>query len=159
MKVFLLLGAICVLATPLLHPFGAVRRQRTAMTLPGDAAVSPLIERSCQNCHSEKTVWPAYSYLPLVSWAVEKDVAEARRHLNFSRWEDYSLDQKRDLLARIGAEVRNREMPLPRYLMLHPEARLSEEDRQTIYEWTKSERRRMKAGIKTGPRESIAMSQ
>lgn len=156
---FVLLGVICALAAPLIHPFGAVRQQRSSAALPVEASVSQLIERSCQNCHSEKTTWPAYSYLPFVSWAIEKDVAEARRHLNFSRWEDYSPDEKRDLLARIGAEVRNREMPLPRYLMLHPEARLSNEERQILYEWTKNERRKPKAGIKPGPKESIAMSQ
>jgi hypothetical protein len=50
------------------------------------------------------------------------------------------------LLARIGTMVRNRQMPLPRYLMLHPEARLSDEEVQTIYEWSKNQRRGMRSG-------------
>ncbi len=73
-------------------------------------------------------MWPAYSYLPLVSWAIEKDVAEGREHLNLTHWEERSADEKRDLLARIGTMVRNRQMPLPRYVLLHPEARLSDEE-------------------------------
>lgn len=81
-----------------------------------------------------------YSYLPLVSWAVEKDVAEAREHMDLSRWDQYSSDQKRDLLARIGAEVRKQKMPLLRYLLLHPEARLSDAEVQIVYEWTKAQR-------------------
>jgi predicted Fe-S protein YdhL (DUF1289 family) len=100
----------------------------------------PLVERACQNCHSERTQWPMYSNLPGVSWALEKDVAEARQHMNLSAWNQYSNDKKRDLLARIGAEVRNRQMPPARYTLLHPEARLSDAEIQAIYNWTKAQR-------------------
>ena len=140
----LLLAASLALAAPLLHPFGAVRARKTAAPLPGDDRVRPILERSCANCHSQNTVWPAYSYLPVVSWALEKDVAEARSHMNLSNWDQYSAEQKRDLLARIGAEVRRREMPLPRYLLLHHEARLSAADIDAIYQWTKAERRNLR---------------
>jgi cytochrome c len=132
------LPAISVLAMPFVHPFGPVRQQRSSNALP---EVPSAIERACQNCHSQRTQWPLYSHLPLVSWALEKDVAEARQHLDLSRWAEYSLEDKRDLLARIGTEVRNRRMPLPRYLLLHPEARLSDAEIQGIYEWTKAQRR------------------
>jgi hypothetical protein len=64
--------------------------------------------------------------------------------MDLSLWNQYSVDQKRDLLARIGAEVRNRQMPLRRYVFLHPEARLSEAEIQVIYEWTKAQRRAMR---------------
>jgi hypothetical protein len=140
----LLLAAFPVLALPFVHPFGPVRQEHSSAPLPGDAAVTALLERACQNCHSERTEWPRYSYLPLVSWALEKDVAEARQNMNFSHWDQYSVDDKKDLLARIGTEVRNHQMPLPRYLMLHPEARLSDADIQVIYEWTKAERRALR---------------
>lgn len=146
-KPFCYLAALSALALPFVHPFGPVRRQRSAsLPLPvGDnARVLPLFEKACQNCHSQRTQWPLYSYLPLLSWAVEKDVAEARRHMDFSRWDRYSNDQQRDLLTRIGAEVRNRRMPLARYTLLHPEARLSDAEIQIIYEWTKVERRALR---------------
>ena len=120
------LPAISMLVLPLVHPFGPVRQQHSSTLLPDDPLVRPLLEKACQNCHSQRTEWPLYSYLPVVSWALEKDVAEARQHMDLSRWDQYSKEQKRDLLARIGVEVRNHQMPLPRYLLLHPEARLSE---------------------------------
>jgi cytochrome c len=80
-----------------------------------------------------------------VSWALEKDVADGRQHLDLSHWDQYSVDQQRDLLARIATEVRNGQMPLSRYLLLHPEARLSEADIQIIYEWTKAQRRALRS--------------
>jgi cytochrome c len=144
MKLLFLSAAIAALGLPLIHPFGPVREQSSSNPLPGDDAVRPLLEKACANCHSGQTKWPLYSHLPVMSWAIEKDVAEAREHMDLSHWDQYSVEQKRDLLARIAAEVRNRRMPLPRYLMLHPESRLSDEEIQVIYEWTKSERRKLR---------------
>jgi hypothetical protein len=148
MKQLCWLIAGCTLALPLIHPYGPVRQQHAAV-LPvdvqeNDQHVRAVLKRACQNCHSQQTQWPAYSYLPLVSWAVERDVAEARRHMDLSHWDWYSTDQKRDLLARIGTEVRNRRMPLRRYVLLHPEARLSESEIQAIYDWTKAQRRALR---------------
>jgi len=144
-KILLCLVGSCSLALPFIHPFGDVKGQSSPAPLAG---MNPLIERACQNCHSERTVWPAYSYLPLVSWAIEKDVAEGREHLNLSHWDEYSTDDKRDLLARIGTMVRNRQMPLPRYVLLHPEARLSDEEIQVIYDWTREQRRALRSSEK-----------
>jgi cytochrome c len=134
-----------VLALPFIHPFGPVKQQRSANLLPSaqseSSQVLPLLEKACQDCHSRRTHWPAYSYLPFLSWPLERDVAEARQHMDLSQWDRYSADQKRDLLARIGAEVRSRQMPPPRYQLLHPQARLSEAEIQIIYDWAKAERR------------------
>jgi hypothetical protein len=146
-KKLLWLPAIAALALammPMLHPFGPVREQRSTVLPVDDAAVLAVIERSCQNCHSQRTEWPLYSHLPLVSWALEKDVAEARQHLDFSHWEQYSVEEKQDLLARIGTVVRNGQMPLPRYLLLHRDARLSGVEIQLIYDWTKAQRRALR---------------
>ena len=143
------LSAISTLVLPFLHPFGAVKQQHSTTLLPGvqwdDPRPLPLFEKACQNCHSERTQWPLYSYLPLVSLALEKDVAEARQHMDLSHWDRYSIEQKQDLLARIGTEVRNRRMPLSRYTLLHPEARLSDAEIQVIYTWTKAQRRALRS--------------
>ena len=145
-KILFFLVGSCSLALPFIHPFGDVKAQSSPAPLVG---MNPMIERACQNCHSERTEWPAYSYLPLVSWAIEKDVAEGREHLNLTHWDDrYSTEDKRDLLARIATMVRNRQMPLPRYVLLHPEARLSDQEIQAIYDWTREQRRALRSSEK-----------
>jgi len=70
-------------------------------------------------------------------------MSDARNHLDMSNWEGYSRDKQRDLLSRIGSLARTGQMPLPRYLWLHREAVLTPEERQRIYEWTRSERKRL----------------
>jgi hypothetical protein len=133
----------------LVHPYGSVKNTRSSAPLLAGAEATPeltrALERSCQNCHSDRTEWPWYSYLPPVSWLVEKDVADGRSHMNLSHWEGYTADQQVELLTKIGVELRNRRMPLPKYLKLHPEARLSDEEVAQLNAWAHSERRRVRA--------------
>jgi hypothetical protein len=140
-----LLGIFCAFV----HPFGVVKTSDSGAPLFGGAqmpsSVAAVLERSCQNCHSERTVWPWYSYIPPISWTIENDVYQARTHMNISRWQDYTTEQQVELLSKLAAEVRNHQMPMPRYLSLHPEARLSESDIHQLYNWSRTERRRLRA--------------
>ena len=106
--------------------------------------VTRIFERSCQNCHSERTDWPWYSYVAPLSWLIESDVHAGRSHMNLSRWQDYTVDQQVELLTKLAVEVRNRRMPLPKYLQLHPEARLSNRDVEELYRWAHGERQRLR---------------
>jgi hypothetical protein len=152
----LLIAVVGVMALPLIHPFGPVRRQRSEAPLPD----MPRAAISCQNCHSERTEWPFYSRLPGVSWLLERDVADARRHLNLSRWTHYSNEEKRDLLGRIAAVVRSHQMPPARYALLHPQARLSSAEIEEICEWTRLQRHDLRdPGINRTARESSPMPQ
>ena len=110
-----------------------------------DPATLALFQRSCQNCHSENTQWPWYSRIPPASWVIAKDIQEARSHVNLSHWNSYSVDEQQDLLTRIGSAVRTHQMPLPRYTFLHRDAVLTAEERETIYEWSRAEKKRLRA--------------
>jgi Haem-binding domain len=131
-----------------LHPFGPVRKATSAGPLLQGTKIDQdtlsIVERACQNCHSERTDWPWYSHIAPMSWLIEKDVHEAREHMNLSRWQDYSGDQRETLLSSIGVAARTKVMPPRRYTMLHSEARLSVAERQQLYQWTRRERSRRK---------------
>ena len=140
---------LLILASSFVHPFGPIKHQRSTGALLAGATISPaitqVVERSCQNCHSERTDWPWYSYVAPLSWLIENDVYRGRSRMNLSHWEAYTVEQQVDILAELGTEVRNRRMPLPQYLRLHPEARLSDADADLLYAWTHSERRRLRS--------------
>ena len=106
--------------------------------------VERVLETKCADCHSEKTMWPTYSRLAPVSWLIERDVIEGRAHLNMSQWQTYTSETRIDLLSRIASEARSGQMPVRQYLVLHPKARLSPEEQQLIYDWAKSERKRIR---------------
>jgi len=136
------------LASVSVHPFGATRESVSDNPLLAGASVDPaviqIVERSCQNCHSEKTEWPWYSYVAPMSWLIEKDVHEGRSHMNLSHWNEYDTAKQGEILASLSAVVRSRQMPLPRYLRLHPNAQLSDAEIDLIYQWTRAERKRLK---------------
>lgn len=139
-------------ALSLVHPWGNLRAHARAdrPKLTG-AAVPPEVRQvlgtKCGDCHSESTHWPLYSKFAPASWLMEHDVFEAREHFNMSRWEEYSRESQVELLTRIGAEAHSGQMPLKHYLLLHPGAKLTSEDQQMIYEWTRAERKRVKSQV------------
>jgi hypothetical protein len=105
--------------------------------------ISEVFRRACDDCHSNKTVWPWYSNVAPVSWFVIDHVNHGRRHLNFSDWASYDSEQADDLLGNIAKEVRGGSMPLTSYTLLHPEAKLSREERSMIIDWAQAERVRL----------------
>jgi hypothetical protein len=99
--------------------------------------VSAILDRSCNDCHSEKTAWPWYSNVAPVSWGVADHVHEGRRELNFSVWGTYKDRRKSRKLKEVCEQVEQREMPHSQYLWLHSEAALSDKDISTLCGWAK----------------------
>lgn len=147
-------AAIAAVGGSLIDPFGTTGVPGTNQTILREAQIDPetlaIVQRACRNCHSQQTEWPWYSHVAPVSWLLVRDVQQARARMNLSRWQDYSTDDRLRLLSEIGSAVRNREMPVRRYLLLHPEAQLTDIDRQQIYRWTRTERRRIGDAIRFG---------
>jgi hypothetical protein len=141
---FLLVGIASTL-----HPFGPVKVANSATPLFAGASIEPpvkdIVAKACESCHSERTEWPPYSYVPPLSWMIEKDVQDARSHMNLSHWQEYDTAKRQELLSAIASMVRNHRMPLQRYLLLHPEARLSDAETDQFYQWTRVERKRLRS--------------
>jgi len=102
--------------------------------------------RACFDCHSNETRWPWYSKLPIASWLLEADVKAARGQLNFSKWSRYNPFDRAGLLDKVCELASAGKMPLPRYLMLHHEARLSQTDIDQLCAWTEHEATRLVQG-------------
>jgi cytochrome c len=133
----------------LVHPLPHTISDRARAPLLLGAEIAPpvagVFERSCANCHSEKTQWPWYSRLAPMSWVVETDVKEARKHLNLSRWDRLDPDEQRLALTSIVKAIESGEMPPRRYVVLHPEAQLSSDAAAQVIEWSRTERHRLKS--------------
>ena len=112
-----------------------------AVTIP--PAIGSILERSCNDCHSDRTRWPWYSSVAPISWLVVNDVMQGRRHLNFSQWlppkAENPAQYTRQRFYAICKAVQSHEMPIPAYVFVHPQAGLSQADIQTICSWTQGE--------------------
>jgi len=124
-----------------------VKSDQAGLPLLAGAQINPgvlaIMQRSCQDCHSEATSYPWYSYVARVSFLIQSDVARGRRHLNLSRWNEYPLVRKERSLSEIANQVKDHEMPLRQYTLLHSNAKLSESDVDAIFGWTQGERARL----------------
>ncbi len=99
------------------------------------AEVREILRGACYDCHSHETRWPWYAYVAPVSWLVADHVEHGRGDLNFSRWPKFDFDEQDDILEDIRKQIEKDRMPLRSYRILHPEARLSEEDRRRLLRW------------------------
>ena len=120
-----------------------------AQTLEGTTAVptevSALFDRSCNDCHSNKTYWRWYTYVAPVSWFTVGHVNEGRAELNFSEWGRYGTRMKETRLKAICAETQSGTMPLVSYALVHREVKLSPEEVEIICEWTENARKQLEA--------------
>ena len=107
--------------------------------------VAAILDRSCNDCHSNKTRWPWYSNVAPVSWFVIDHVNHGRSHLNFSEWGQYTQGDVDGLLKDICEEVKAGAMPLSSYTPLHPGSKLSAEDVKVLCDWTSAESARIAA--------------
>ena len=98
--------------------------------------VKEILKNSCYDCHSNETDWPWYSYVTPVSWLVSNDVNDARRHLNFSDWENMNMSARKKMLDEIWEEIEGGEMPLSIYTFMHSDAKISDEQLKFIFNWT-----------------------
>jgi len=105
--------------------------------------VAAILDRSCRDCHSNKTVWPWYTHVAPVSWWLKNHVDHGRKDLNLSEWGKLPADRQDRKLRQICDEVQDGNMPLASYLPMHPAAKLSDQDKKILCDWTDQEREKL----------------
>ena len=113
--------------------------------VPVPADISQMIARSCNDCHSNKTTYPWYTAIQPAGWFMKDHIDHGRSELNFSVFNTYSKQKKEKLLDEICEMVESGEMPLPSYLWLHGDAKLSESDKLILCGWAEHEREKLLA--------------
>ena len=103
--------------------------------------VATLLEGACNDCHSNTTQYPWYANVQPLAWWLANHVEEGKEHLNFSTFTSRRVAVQQHKLEEIVEMVKEREMPLPSYTWfgLHPEAKLTQEQRQTLTLWAQSQ--------------------
>ena len=127
---------VVVVAAQLIRPERANPATDPTRTIQARVAASsglvPILDRACGDCHSNRTEWPWYSNVAPVSWLMAYGVREGRAAVNFSEWAAYAPERQRQLLAASCRDARTGKMPDRLWTTLHPEARLSTQDVDTI---------------------------
>jgi len=86
-----------------------------------------LFDRACADCHSNQTKWPVWTYIAPGSWLAASDVHEGRAVFNLSDVTNFPPEAE-DMVS----EIQEGGMPLPQYLIMHPEARLTQAEKDQL---------------------------
>jgi Haem-binding domain len=108
-----------------------------ALTAPDP--IKRILSRACYDCHSNQTRWPWYSRIVPTSWLVAHDVALGRKEINFSEWNRYLPATRRRKLRWMGRALREEAMPPLFYRLMHPDARLTDNERSVLERWVEAQ--------------------
>ena len=97
--------------------------------------ISIMLKNSCYDCHSNNTVYPWYNKLQPVSFLLEGHIEKAKEELNFSNFNTYSKRKQKSKLKSIISQIEDGEMPLKGYVIMHANAKLSDNDKTVLTIW------------------------
>ena len=99
--------------------------------------IQNILKISCYDCHSNNTNYPWYNKIQPVNWWLADHVNEGKRKLNFDEFNTYSTKKRLHKLDEVIETIRENEMPLKSYTLIHGDAKLSDSDKQEIETWAK----------------------
>lgn len=109
-------------------PYGRTSHSNPEATNPfqwTDPQAEAIARTSCYDCHSNETDWWWATNIAPMSWLVQRDVDGARSSFNFSEWA--GVPSVEELSEAIDSE-----MPPFQYEMIHPDAKLTDAEKQAL---------------------------
>lgn len=114
---------------------------RTKYTMP--AEVENILKTSCFDCHSNNTVYPWYNNIQPVGWWLQYHVNDAKEELNFSEFATYSPKRMNHKYKEIIEQIKEDEMPLFSYTIMHTNAKLSQQQKDILVAWFEKQKREL----------------
>ena len=99
--------------------------------------IGKLLQVSCYDCHSNNTEYPWYNKVQPIAWFLEDHIKEGKEELNFSEWDSLSNRRKNSKLKSIINQIKDDEMPLFSYTLIHGDAVLSQSDKTMAIDYMK----------------------
>ncbi|NDC30124.1 MAG: cytochrome C [Bacteroidetes bacterium] len=140
-KIIIVLGVILVLIqfySPQLNNGTALGGNDFTHTMSVPNDVMQILKTSCFDCHSNHTDYPWYSKIQPIGIWLANHIDEGKRELNFSEFNTYKAKRKRHKLEELVKEVKEHEMPLSSYTIIHKNAVLTNEQAQLLINWADS---------------------
>ncbi|UEG51164.1 heme-binding domain-containing protein [Ferruginibacter lapsinanis] len=150
-KVFLLILLCAFVIIQFFHPAknedtkqdGVIKDIATVFSVPD--SVKNILQTSCYDCHSNSTKYPWYASFQPVDWWLNNHIQEGKKELNFSEFASYRIRRQYKKFDEIIKEVKEDEMPLSSYTLIHTDAKLSDGQKKLLIDWATGLRAQMKA--------------
>jgi uncharacterized protein YxeA len=144
MKVLKKIGVVLLIALVVAQFFGPEKNDGNLDTVNAfivetnpPAEVTQILKTTCFDCHSAKTNYPWYNNITPVNYWLDEHVRDGKKHLDFSKWSEYSLKRKEHKMDELYEEVEKKEMPLNSYTWTHADANLTQAQIDAVVAWAK----------------------
>lgn len=97
--------------------------------------VRQVLKVSCYDCHSNTTHYPWYFSIQPVAWMLEDHIEEGKKELNFSTFTNLPVWRQYKKFKEIGKEVKDGDMPIAAYTLMHRDAVLNADQKLLIQNW------------------------
>lgn len=98
-------------------------------------SIQNILQVSCYDCHSNNTHYPWYSGIQPGAWMMAQHIRKGKEKLNFSEFGNYSSRRQVSKLKGIANQIKDDEMPISSYKLMHKNARLSKEEKTLLISW------------------------
>ncbi|MDP4261090.1 MAG: heme-binding domain-containing protein [Bacteroidota bacterium] len=107
--------------------------------------IKPILEKACNDCHSNNTRYPWYSNIQPVDWWLTKHINDGKRHFNFDDFTGRTPRYQYNKLDELVEQVKAGDMPISSYTWIHKDAILSAGEKTSLINWAEAMRDSMKA--------------
>jgi Haem-binding domain/Cytochrome P460 len=94
--------------------------------------VKQVVEKDCYSCHSDQRRLSWFDHIVPGYWLVRHDILTAREHLNFSTLGAKPAAAQKGTLYEAVNMIQLGAMPLPQFVALHPEAKVTPAELATL---------------------------
>ena len=94
--------------------------------------IKHILEKSCYSCHSDERRLAWFDEIAPGYWLVRHDILTAREHLDFSTIGSKPEAAQKGVLYEAVNMIQLGAMPLPQFLAVHPDAKVTQEELATI---------------------------
>jgi hypothetical protein len=151
MKMIKKLGLVLLVAFLLLQAFRPTKNDSNnkvndiSTIYPVSDSVQQIFTKACNDCHSNNTNYPWYANIQPVAWWLNDHVKDGKRHFNLNEFASYRIAKQYKKLEECMEEVKDGEMPLESYTIIHKNAILSPREKELLYDWANAVRDSIKS--------------
>lgn len=108
---------------------------RVASAYDVPAPVQEILDKACNDCHSNNTRYPWYTKLQPFDWWITDHINKGKKDLNLDEFTNRNLRYQYHKLEEIAELVKESGMPLDSYTWIHKDAKLTETEKTTLISW------------------------
>jgi hypothetical protein len=126
----LVASAVAIVVLQFVHPTIPARPATAELQAPPE--VRHILEKDCYSCHSDQRRLAWFDQIEPGYWLVRKDILAARRRLDFDTLGSKPAAAQKATLYEAVNSIQLGAMPLPRFVALHPDAKVTPQELATL---------------------------